>query len=206
MSWTKLSPILKSTGKPMASASIVVNKDGVPKVQLILAASLRDEFDEDKADVSAGSGDLLGSLLIEFKPDGAFEVRNFVSGGGRIFLPIPEGIAAQAEPNHPCTMGEKTKESVVIRLPLEAWAKASAPPAAPKLRDPLDPPPPPVAPGTSRVDLVEYLRNRGVKISRLAEGRFSVDGETVTVGAVLKLVNKKRAAADLDPLTHSQVV
>lgn len=221
MSWNKLAPIAKTTGRPMASASIVVNKDGVPKISLILSASLKDEFgDPAKADISAGEGEHLGSLLIEFTPKGAFEVKRFVSGGARVFVPVPEGIPDKPVANAPCTLGEKVRhaenarlpadappESVVIKLPVEAWAADLSGRAAPR------PPsggsavqPPPQAVGNGRqVDMVEYLSSKGVKISRLAENRFSVAGETLQFSAVLKMVNDKRKAADLDPLSAMQV-
>jgi hypothetical protein len=59
--------------------------------------------------------------------------------------------------------------------------------------------------GSGPLDMVDYLTGHGVKISRLAENRFMLEGETVLFGAVLKRVNDRRKAADLDPLAASQV-
>lgn len=94
-----------------------------------------------------------------------------------------------------------------MTLPLEAWAEDVAgrvKPAAARTATPPAPPPQGVGNGR-QVDMVEYLSGKGVKISRLAENRFSVDGETVQFSAVLKMVNDKRKAADLDPLSSLQV-
>lgn len=222
MSWSKLAPIAKTTGRPMASASIQVNKDQIPKVALILSASLKDEFgDPKRCDISAGEGEHEGALLIEFAADGAFEIKNFVHGGARIFLPIPPGCPDKPATNAGCTIGEKVlpglgknprnQGNLVINLPVGEWAReiaqrhrpglaAAAVPAAP-------PPPAGVAKGgdAKRFDMVEYLSGKGVKISRLAENRYSVGGDTLVFGQVLKMVNDRRKAADLDPisLTHA---
>jgi len=212
MSWTKLAPILKTTGRPMASASIVVNKDGVPKIALILSASLKDEFgDPAKADVSAGTGDDEGKLLVEFSKDGAFDVRNFVHGGCRIFVPVPEGLPDKPTPACACSLGEKAKASVVVCLPVEAWRREIAGrlaqprpgPEAPSAAPPQGPPKPRL--NGEIVDVVDYLGKKGVKVSRLAGGRFMLFGETVTIGRVLNEVNKHRDEAGLTPLAHSQV-
>ncbi|HEX7887566.1 MAG TPA: hypothetical protein VF474_16450 [Phenylobacterium sp.] len=107
MSWNKLAPIAKTTGRPMASASVFIKKDGVPRISLILSSSLKDEFGAPtRADVHAGSGEHEGALLVEFHEGGAFEIGNFVSGGARIFLPVPEGLPDKPATNAPCTLGE----------------------------------------------------------------------------------------------------
>ena len=44
MSWNKLAPIARSSGRPMASATVEVNKTGEAKIAVILSGSLKDEF------------------------------------------------------------------------------------------------------------------------------------------------------------------
>lgn len=217
MSWNKLAPIAKTTGRPMASASVVVNKDGVPKISLILSASLKEEFgDPERCDVSAGDGENAGALLLEFSRDGAFELRNFVHGGARLFMPVPEGMSDAPANNAPCTLAEKVPVSqeigaptpaVVIRLPMAAWTEDR------KVRVVVrsDPVPPPAGPTAATVgngavlDVVEYLKTKGVTVARLAGERFMLSGETVTIGGVLNVVNKHREAAGLTPLSRVQV-
>lgn len=229
MSWTKLAPIAKTTGRPMASASIVVNKDGVPKIHLILSASLKDEFgDPKRADVSAGDGANEGKLLIEFISNGAFEVGNFVHGGGRITLPVPAGMPDKPAANAPCTVTDKVVAasgqvvaddfvpSLVVTLPTPVWRRDIAerikPPVGgssvmpPRPRGPSAPPPPEPEPAAgSVVDVVEYLGRKGLKVSRLAGGRFMLSGQTVMLAEVLGQVNKIRAEAGLPALTSAQV-
>lgn len=228
MSWTKLAPIVKTSGRPMASASIVVNKDQVPKIHLILAATLKDEFgDPKRADVSVGEGENAGSILVEFLDTGAFDVRGFVHGGARIVLPVPDGLPDKPASNAPCVVGAKTRhtglvcgsdpspvDSVVLRLPVEAWRRdiaegirppsggsAIIPPPAAKPSTPVVKP----APADDLVDVVEYLGRKGLKVSRLAGGRFMLGGQTVLMPAVLAEVNKHRAEARLPALTSLQV-
>lgn len=213
MSWNKLAPIVKTTGRPMASASIVVNKDGVPKISLILSASLKEEFgDPERCDISAGAGEHEGSLLVEFGPQGGFELKNFVHGGARVFAPVPDWCPDKPAINQPCTLGEKhppppgsvfdpeNLPSVVVNLPVEAW-RASI---ADRIRAPAAPPPQP-PPGAKRLDMVEYLSGKGFTVSRLGNERFLLSGENVTQGAVLKAVNDSRELAGLTPLARSQV-
>ncbi|HEY3694092.1 hypothetical protein [Phenylobacterium sp.] len=223
MSWTKLAPIAKTTGRPMASATIVVLKDGVPKISLILSASLKDEFgDPTRADVLAGEGEYADCVRLEFRPDGDFDVRGFVHGGARIFLPVPDGLPRRACANAPCAVVEKQVrnhdvliaagqpaefDSVVLRLPVEDWTRV-APPAN---RGTAPAPPPPAPTGPPKVgngaplDVAEYLTGKGVKCARLAGERFQLNGEVVQFGAVLKAVNDHRAGAGLDPLARTQV-
>lgn len=227
MSWNKLAPIAKTTGRPMASASIVHHKTLPPRIALILAASLKDEFGAPtKADVSAGTGDDLGSLLIEFSDTGAFDIGNFVHGGSRIYLPVPEGVPDAVTINAPCRLGAKVlpsannkpttpgepsdaAPSIIIHLPLQSWAEdvaarsrvASRPAATPP---PATPEHPKVGNGEP-LDVVAYLTGKGRKVSRLADNRFALDGETVLIGEVLGQVNACRKAAGLDPLSRQQV-
>lgn len=224
MSWSKLAPIMKTGGRPMASASVVVNKAQEAKISLILSSSLVDEFiGPARADVSAGEGEDHGSLLLEFHPQGAFEVRGFVAGGGRLFLPLFEGIPGAAVNNAPCTLGDKVLPSevvcateaefrasggsVVIKLPLAAWTQDRADrrtPARPAATTDRPPPPPKVGNGEP-LDVVAYLKGKGVRIERLAGDRFQLDGATVTMGAVLNAVNKQRDDAGLLPLSRVEV-
>lgn len=212
MSWTKLAPIAKSTGRPMASAAIVVNKDGVPKISLVLADSLHSEFGRrTKVDIAAGDAGSPheGQLLVEFAKAGAFDIKLFGKGGGRVFVPAPEWLPAHPAANLPCTLGERTADSVVVKLPLDEWRRtiaARAPKAIAVGAGGADQPGGPTKAGNGQpVDAVEYLAGKGVKISRLASSRFAVDGETKTMGEVLNLVNRHRKAADLDPLPAHKV-
>lgn len=209
MSWNKLAPIAKSTGRPMVSASIVVAKSGDAKIHIVLSSSIHDEFGKRlKVDVSAGEGVDTGSLLIEFDPAGAFEVKLFTKGGGRLFVPVPEGVPRGAGSNQACILGARSNDSLVIKLPVETWSReisARRPAAAASGGgQDLTPAPKPALNGQV-LDMVEYLSGKGVKISRLAEGRFALEGETVTAGAVLKMVNDRRTKAGLDPLPAAKV-
>jgi hypothetical protein len=158
MSWTKLAPIVKSTGRPMASASITVNKDKTAKLSLILSASLKDEFgDVDHCDVSAGTGENVGKLLVEMHAGGAFEVKNFVHGGGRIFIPVPGGCPDRATASESCVISDKVvtpgdvevgqerdHPQFVVTLPIEAWGRQlqERAPKPPSGGSALQPPPP----------------------------------------------------------------
>ncbi len=212
MGWNKLAPIARSSGRPMASASIVVSKAGEAKLVLILSASIYDEYGSPQvADVSAGEGEDAGSLLIEFTEAGAFKLTNFAKGGARLFLPVPEGAPAAARTNMPAPLGARTDASLVVVLPLDDWSRAAA---IPRGGSSVKPPPDrnaatvplaePVGNGKP-LDMVEYLATKGVKISRLAAGRFSIAGETVGQAVVLKMVNDRRKAGDLDPLPAHKV-
>lgn len=210
MSWSKLAPIAKTTGRPMASASIVVNKDGTAKVVVILSATIFEEFGErPRADVSAGEGEHEGALLVEFAAKGAFEVKRFAKGGGRLFVPIGPGVPDKPAANEPCVLGEKTKDSLVLTLPVATWERdIAARLAASQRRSPQIEESVQARAGTTApkgLDMVEYLKGKGVKVERLAGERFQLNGETVGAGSVLRVVNEHRKGADLDPLSLAQV-
>lgn len=207
MSWNKLAPIAKSTGRPMTSASIVVNKDGTPKISLVIAGSLHDEYGErTKLDIMAGEGEHAGALLLEFNEAGAFDIKGFGKGGGRVFLPIPAGLPTKPTTNTACRLGERTADTLVVHLPVAQWdveiaARSHRPiPAAPAPVVPKRP----GAPETT-LDVVAYLAGKGVKCDRLAGNRFQLRGEVVALGQVLKVVNEHRKSSDLDPLSLLQV-
>lgn len=220
MTWTKLAPIAKTSGRPMASASVVVNKDQVAKISLILSASLKDDFEaHSRCDVLAGGGEHADCLMLEFRPEGAFELRNFVHGGARIMLPVPDGWPARAAANAPCAIVSKRGgvddqaplpcgevPHVALRMPIAEWtrvAPAANPPPRAATAGPTE-----AAPKVGNgelVDVVEYLAKKGVKVARLAGERFMMAGQTVTMGAVLKAVNEARDEAGLTPLARSQV-
>lgn len=208
MSWNKLAPIVATTGRPMTSASIVVNKDGVPKVSLVFSASIHEEYGErTRVDISAGGGEHKGSLLIEFTPAGDFEIKLFGKGGGRVFVPIGEGVPGKPASNQPCVLGERTADSLVVKLPVAEWDREINARVRTDRATPARPPSaaaPKVGNGKA-LDVVDYLTGKGVRIARLAGNRFQLNGETVLIGQVLKAVNDHRRAADLDPLAATQV-
>ena len=55
------------------------------------------------------------------------------------------------------------------------------------------------------VDVVEYLGRKGLKVARLAGGRFMLSGETVMMAELLGQVNRHRAEAGLTALSSTQV-
>lgn len=118
--------------------------------------------------------------------------------------------------NAPATLGARTNDSLIVKLPLEAWARDIAarrtPPVGGSWVKPPPPSPPPAPPPPADkparngqvLDMAEYLTGKGHQVARLAEGRFLVDGDPATAGQMLKLVNDYRAKADLDPLPHGK--
>lgn len=217
MSWSKLAPIAKSTGRPMASAAIVSNKSSGLKISVIFSASLLSEFgDRAQCDVSAGGGEHEGSLLIEFVEDGPFKISLFGKGGGRLFVPLTPAMAQQAAgqtwTNQPCRLGDRTADSLVLHLPVAGWfggprgaaPKSPAPVPAPAPADAARRPEPEEV-EDDRLDVVAYLKAKGLSVQRLAAGRFMLSGQTTTLSGMLKQVNQIRDNAGLDPLPLAKV-
>lgn len=55
------------------------------------------------------------------------------------------------------------------------------------------------------LDAVSYLRVKGHKCSRLAAGRWQLNGDTVQSQQILALINTHRAKMDLPPLSQGQI-
>lgn len=208
MSWTALQPIVRSTGQPMASARVTILASGEAKLWVCLTGMLHDELGGGEAvAVEAGSGEFAGQVRLTFREGAPFKLATFLKGGRRVALPSFEGVPGRAVNTQPCKLVSKGKGELILALPLEAWA------AELEERDrrppPPAPPPPPRAAaspdGGGRLDMAEYLRGKGHKVSALAGERFSVDGETYTREAMLIRVNVVRKRASLPPLTLQQV-
>jgi len=209
MSWTALTPIVKTTGRAMVTAAMVSMRNASPKLTVNLAGTLFGDLGEPAhAHVMAGSGEHAGQLQITFAPDGAFRVTRFAKGGARIWLPPFDGMPDVPTESLPCRIVERDTGTLIIALPIEGWAEARAARLAPKVKS--DTPPaltakPAPAPADKRLDAIEYLQSKGHKCSRLAGGRFGLDGDTVLAVQILEAVNKHRKRADLAALALAEI-
>lgn len=206
MSWTPLAPVAAIRGTPLASALVRVLRDGVPRINLHLSGTLMDEFGAPaSADVLAGSGENAGQLRIEFKAKGAFGVGKFLKGGGRIVMPSIEGVPERPCETDACRIVESDPKAkvLILALPLQTWSRVPAPP--PKAAPQPIPPRPVQEPATGLFDAVEYLSRKGHKCSRLAAGRYGLDGDTVLKPAILDVVNASRKRVGLAALSLAEI-
>jgi hypothetical protein len=201
------------------SAAVVVNKSGPSKVRLTFTQTLIGKMGGGyRCDVSASdvAGDL--RLMVEFAKGGAFEAKPFgLKRGAFLFVPLLEEIPEKATPALACEILQMEDRQLIFRLPVEGWAIAAPKPprasptsAAAHVKAPAHPPAPAAPPPAAKhdpdgkLDVVEYLSGKGVKISRIAGNRISVDGEVMPFDRVLSMVNRKRVAAELPILTADQ--
>jgi hypothetical protein len=207
MSWETLAPIAKRVGASLVSVVCRKNKAGALSVQFNFSAFIEDDFGKPKrASVEVGTGDDVGKVRFQFGDEGGFDAKSFGKGGFRLILPPIAGAPDRDWGREDCSVIEQDTGggSLVVGLPLAAWGRS----AAPRLNGGVNPapPPPPGAPAPIRpMDAVEYLTSKGHKVTKLAEGRWSLDGDTVVKGAVVKAINKHRGKAGLDPLNIESV-
>jgi len=210
MSWTPLQPIAKSTGRPMVSAAVGVLKDGSAKITVYLSGMMHDECGaRETCNALAGAAETAGQIKLDFLvKDGAFTLGKFANGGRRLTLPAFDGVPVRPTTTHPCRVVEKVKDSIVIALPLNAWAaeiasRDKAPAGAPAPKAPALAVAKTTADGP--LDLVSYFNARGHTVHRLAGDRLSIDGEVYAKPAALARVNTLRAKAGLPALALMDV-
>lgn len=207
MSWTALQPIIRTTGRAMVTAAMVSMRNASPKLTVILAGTLFEELGEPQhAHVMVGADDHAGQLQITFSPDGPFKVSRFARGGGRIWIPPFDGLPTVPTESLPCRIVERGAGLLIVELPIGGWAEARAQRLAPKPKAAAAAAPAPKAePADKRLDAIEYLLSKGHKCSRLAGGRFGLDGDTVHAPQILEAVNRHRKRADLPALTLADI-
>lgn len=206
MGWISLQPpaVVKG-GRPMISVLVRKKKSGAVSCRFSFSSFLQDELGDPKtAAIDVDDANQATQLRFVFGP-GPFAVKGFGKGGFAVLLEGLPGAPDRDFGSTGCRLVSKEGcggglGEVVVGLPLDDWfprAKPAAPPA------PAAPKPP--APGRP-LDAADYLTRKGHRVSSMAEGRISVDGDTLTHGAVVKMVNKYRAKEGLDPLNPDCVV
>ena len=218
MSWDNLPAFKKTSGTPMVSASLRKDKKGEVKLYLFLSAFITEKLgDPETVDVQVGREEHLGLLRIVSGGE-THKVANVMRGSKRVAVPWFEGLPKAAAGAEQCPIVEQGETDLVIRLPIAEWeiaishaVIASKPSSKPVVVKSAAVPPPVAiksAPDSSSVgplDMADYLAKKGVKISRLAAGFFSIEGERVDANDVLLRINRMRKASGLPCLTLEQV-
>lgn len=203
MEWDDLEPVVKTV--PWAKASITVNADGKPRMQLTFSEPfLQDCGHPKKANVQTGVKDGKALVRLVWAPDGKFEIKEMEKGGGRIHaIPVKEPIPDGARDLEPCELVSKGKDEAIFVLPLEAWEKQLNQPAPQPVRKAE--PPKSIAQDVpkahaSKINAAEYLKAKGVRCAKLAGDWWMLDNEKVPRLDVLARVNELRRRADLPAL------
>ena len=206
MSWETLVPTLTRKLRVPVTAAARMLKDGTITVTFNFSAALQDELKAPKkVAVQVGRDNDAGRIRFVFGPSGDYGIAPATPKGGmRLTLGPFAGGATRKAAAASCRIVtlDKAGQVLVVELP-EGWSKKGADEPARAATAPFietkgfNP--------TRPLDAVAYLTGKGHKISRLAQGRFALDGETVTKGWVLKLVNDSRKSADLDPLVAEAI-
>lgn len=206
MSWTKLEPPTKAGHYgALATASVSNGKFLSPHLRIGLTKALILKCGGHlRADVSLGEDENDHTLLLEFKKDGAFAVSGAARGAGYLTLHVPGPACAKDRPKVGCRVDDFTPSSVIVHLPMEAWAKAETAPAQPAA--PATPAAsPPAQSKVGALDMITYLEGKGRKASRIAGGRFMIDGIAKDFDQALRVVNSHRQEAGLGPLGPEKV-
>lgn len=213
--WQDVEVIVKKS--PGVNASVAINKDEIPRVNMSFSDWLWREMREPtRCHVQAGTGDLTGKVrLVLHKGD--FEMKPIPKGGGRVQFKLPEGLVAANRDSEACGIEAKClgttwdqaepEEFIVIALPVDAWAKQDEK-SKTIVRATLDAPTEPKAAGNGHAEMVravDYLAKKGCKARRLSGDWWEIAGERTPRVEVLKIVNRFRGLTDLPPLTAEQI-
>lgn len=216
MSWQTISPIQKTSGTPMVSASLAKNKHGQITLKLFLSAFVSDKLGTpETVIIQSGEGEHAGCVRIEPilaegggmpEQPSVFKLTSVMRGSKRVQIPAFAGLPIDAASNLPCSILTETKDELIVRLPVAEWeieisrrntvpVKQPSPIIVPKT----------VAPVSDKLDMLGYLRGKGAKVSKLAGDLWSYEGERVVAADILKIINQHRKKASLPPLTAEQV-
>lgn len=208
MAWEAIPVFTRKTGSPLVSAQLRKNKVGQVTVNVFVSPFIIDALGApEKVSAQFGRAEHAGLLRIGAGSDALHSLKAIGRAGRRICLPTFDGLPSGTTDSFPCTVVEQSPEALVIRLPVAEWEVSISKRAASVVPKREVPTPAPVPPSESAVtvDMVEFLRPKGVKVSKLGGGRYSVDGETFGAEHVLSMVNAYRKRAGLKLLTASEV-
>ena len=193
MSWETLPAFKKTTGKPLVSAQLRSDKAGAVRLVLFLSPFVADPLGPpDAVEVQVGREALAGQLRITAGE--THKLSSSAHGQRRLTLPWFDGLPQRAAETQPVAILSQGDGALVLRLPVVEWeveiSRRGVVPA-PVVRVPA---PPPIDPAQQavKIDMVEFLRPKGMKVSRLGGGWFMLDGERVHAREVLIEVNKFR--------------
>lgn len=212
--WTDLPvhQLKKSSGTSLVTASIRELKSGQCTLILFLSSFImKDLGNPETVNVQMGSGNFAGYVRIT-KGD-THKIVTAVRGGSRINLPVFEGIPAKKCAGEPCRINNNTGDELILQLPLAEWQKASA--QIERAKERITTPPSKTIPDQRaqtipdhqrKTDICDYLKNKGHKIARLANGtRFMLDGMTISAPDALAKINEYRRENDLAPFKAADV-
>ncbi|HZL00486.1 MAG TPA: hypothetical protein VFC47_11365 [Caulobacteraceae bacterium] len=211
--WIPLAPRPKFGGRyldVMASMQIVrgVGASPLSSAHLFIAKELGQTFVRGaRVSASVDARDGATRLRLELDAAGPFTLCKSTSAGGtKLFLPSFPPLPAEAR-RTPMAIVERSDTVVILSLPT-TWNTAPAKPrgAAPARAAPAARQPAPAAnPADAPIDVNAYLARFQRKASRLAAGRWALDGETVSESAILLLGNRHRTRSGLGNAKLSQM-
>ena len=216
MSWTALSPTNKVTGRAMVTAYIRQWKRGNLSLILSLSQFVFDDLGApERVSVDVGSDENAGKLKIIPDAEGPFKFSNALGGGKRLTLPVVPDAPQRPVGSAACKMtpqidNDGRVEFIIIDLPIDQWRKPAAtapvPAPAPPVADKVAAAPASAVLADGKIDVIAYLTKKGHKVVRLAQGNFSVDGETWRPPEILALINGHRKQNALKPVTVGDLV
>lgn len=212
MSWTEAEPVVKIVHS--VKAGIDIDVSGRAKLNLSFSEPFMMEMGSPKTLViQAGSGENLGKIRIVPDAKGAFKVREYDRGGGRVQILLPEGITKRNRDLEPCEVLSRPTQSQdvarvalpegsawVVQLPQAAWDKQVQAPPAPKPPAPQAPAPSAAHTSTRPINAAEYLKKKGVRCAKMAGDWWQLEGSRAPRIEVLGRVNEFRRRDDLPSL------
>lgn len=198
--WKILPTFSKTSGRPMVSASLKQGKDGTVKLSLFLSVFIADALgNPDTVTLQVGEGEAYTDMRIT--ANGEHKLGKGPAGSRRITAPSYDGLPSCTTGNLPCRLITDKAGEVIIQLPVAEWWRTAATRPAPVITPKASP-----SPAGGKVDVIAFLETKGIKVQRLAEGRFLYDGNRVGMPEILGVVNAWRRKANLADLTADTAI
>lgn len=208
MTWIAASAVAVRVA-PRVKAGIKTKRSGEVAIRISLSELFAKELGIKKTSRATVSYDADDSAHFQVKIDvgGTIEITEYPRGGYWLAVESwdPSENLGAARKAETCKLLEKTANSFIAELPL-AWFNGEKTVARERKtvakNTPAATPP---EKGSAQLDVVEYLGKRGVKVHRLAGGRFQINGEGKTLAEAVAIVNEHRKKAGLGALTLADV-
>jgi hypothetical protein len=116
-----LAPTPRRVANKEGISASVVTHNGALRLQLYFTKAMAMSV-EDKCNVHLGDGSDVGSLMLDFRADGAFGIVRRANGQTTLKMLVPECVPSGYElRSEPCHWSWLDKTHLVVRLPIAEW-------------------------------------------------------------------------------------
>lgn len=127
MSFGPAIPKIGRASPERISVAVIASKNGALRLMVSISKTIWQRLNLPQAcDVNIGAGEDEGKLRFVFRKEGAYRIFKVSGGGGRMILPLVDGVPEGFSFGATSCDFVSTQIHLVLTLPLAAWAEMAA--------------------------------------------------------------------------------